>query len=440
MVLIFIFALITVTFYQVFSIGTRYIIDSKNRLGAISLANERMEMARNLSYNDIGTQGGQIEGNIPQEQDVTENGRIYHVKTEVSYVQDLLDGLAGSGDINWEDYKKVTIIVSWNNQSFSSNVTLTSRFVPPGLEVNNPNDGILSINVFSDQPGGTGIPNSSVHVANSETGLSTTLETDSSGNVTLMGNNITQSIQKYEITVSKSGYETISTMPPFPITSYMPTNVHASVVLGSVNVANIVQNELTNLKIRSENGLGEAVSNVDLNLTGGRVLGTGATYPYQSVYTIDGSYSTDSSGEKDWNDIGPGQFVISPTVPSGYELINIDPGENFSLYSSADLTVKIRLAPINVTSLLVTVQANNDGTLEPVSGAEVKLSNTTTGGSYDKTVISASNGNAYFPVSSDIFVPGDYELKIKATGYSENTSTVTIRQDELVKNSVTLSL
>ncbi|HLN19382.1 MAG TPA: hypothetical protein VK255_04420 [Patescibacteria group bacterium] len=431
--LIFIFSLITITFYQVLTVGSRYIIDSKNRLGAVSLANERMEMVRNLSYNDIGVIDGQIDGNIPADQEVMENGKAYQVITAVEGVDDSLDG-GYPGDSAFIDYKKVTITVSWG----SGQVSLTSRFVPPGLEVADPNSGILFINVFSDETG-AGISHSSVHIVNTETGLNTTLETDNSGNLTIMGNNVTQSIQKYQITVSKSGYETVSTMSPYPETPYVPTNIHASVIVGAVNVANIVQNQLTDLTIRTEDGLGQDIPNVNFSLLGGKMLGTDATPPYTPVYAIDDSFTTGADGEKNFNGIGPGQFIITPSISTGNELINIDPAEQFQLHAASPLTAKIRLAPKNITSLLVSVKKDDSGTLAPVAGAQVKLSNTATGGTYDTTIASLSNGAAYFPASSDEFLPGEYELKITADGFSDNTSIVTISQDELETVSVTLN-
>lgn len=434
LIFLFIFVLITVTFYQVFSVGAKYIIDSKNRLGAVSLANERMEMARNLSYNNLGTDGGTIEGNIPQEQDVTENGRTYHVKTEVTGEDDPFDGVAPA-DAAFLDYKKVTIIVTWGGEG---DVRLTSRFVPPGLEVADPNNGILSINIFSDQPGGKGIPHTNVHIKNSETGLDTNLETDDSGNLMLMGNNVTQSIRKYEITVTKDGYETVATMPPYPETPYNPTNIHASVILGSINVANIVQNELADLKIKTEDGLGQAVPDIDFFLIGGKMLGTNASFPNDPVYGINDSYTTGSNGEKDLNDISPGQFIITPSISADYELINIDPQDKFSLYSSTPLTVTAKLAPKNVASLLVKVQEDDNGTLVPISGAQVNLSNIATGGTYNTTVVSASNGAAYFPVNTDPLIAGDYELKITAAGFKEGSPAVTIKENELKVESVTL--
>jgi len=88
LVLLFIFSLITVTFYSLISVGTRYIVDAKNRLGAVSLADEKMEIVRNLAYANVGTVSGEVGGNIPQDEDVTENAHTYHVSTLVEYVDD----------------------------------------------------------------------------------------------------------------------------------------------------------------------------------------------------------------------------------------------------------------------------------------------------------------------------------------------------------------
>jgi len=62
LVVLFVFSLITLTFYSVFTLGGAYIIESKNRLRAVSLANEKMEIIRNLEYDDIGVVGGIPDG------------------------------------------------------------------------------------------------------------------------------------------------------------------------------------------------------------------------------------------------------------------------------------------------------------------------------------------------------------------------------------------
>ncbi|MFA6047197.1 MAG: prepilin-type N-terminal cleavage/methylation domain-containing protein [Parcubacteria group bacterium] len=437
LVFLFIFVLITITFYQVFTLGTKYIIDSKNRLGAITLANERMEMVRNLSYANIGTVNGTISGNIPQKQDVMENGRTYSIKTEVVYVQDPLDGVAPA-DVAFEDYKKVTIIVSWNSsQNGSGEVRLTSRFVPPGLEVANPGDGILSINVFSDQPGGTGISNSTVHVVNTQTGLDTTLETDSAGSLMLMGNKVTESIQKYEITVSKSDYETVATMPPYPDSPYNPVNTHASVAIGSINVANIVQNKLSNLKVKSVDYLDAAVSDIGFDIEGGKMIGTGITPPYTPVYNMKTTTSTGSGGEKDFGPASPGTYkaVVSSSALDNYEIIGTDPISPFYLSSNAPIEFKIKLASKNFTSLLVRALKNVSEEMQPVAGAKVVLTNTS---GYSAEQTANADGSAFFPISADPFIAGDYTYKITADKFKDKSSTITVNTDELKVESVTL--
>ncbi|HPN96825.1 MAG TPA: carboxypeptidase-like regulatory domain-containing protein [Candidatus Moranbacteria bacterium] len=432
---LFIFSLITLTFYSTFSAGTRYIIEVKSRLGGLALANEKMEIVRNLKYDDIGTTTGGVSGNIPQEEDVLENGKNFHVTTLVEYVEDPYDGVYPA-DTAFEDYKKVTITVSWGNGgSESSQVKLFSRFVPPGLEVANPGDGILFVNVFSDQPGWSGIANSTVRVVNSDTGLDETKSTDSDGNAVFMGDRVTDSINKYEITVSQSDYETVVTMPPYPGSTYKPKFVHASVITGSVNTSAIIQNKLSDLTINTVDYLDNSVGDIAFRIEGGKILGNDATND-SLIYNKEEDSSTNSSGVKEFSDISPGSyaFTLSPLV-TDYELISVDPVSPFTLFSDPSLSVKVKLASKTLASYLVKIIRSDDST--PLSGAEVKLTNAL---GYDTTVTSSEDGAAFFPVNSDPFLPGTYDVKITADGFQEYTSQVTIEADTLKSESVTLTL
>lgn len=444
--LLFIFSLITVTFYSVISVGLRYIQDSKNRLAALALVNEKMEIVRNLKYDSVGTLGAGT-GSLAESEDVIENGRTFHVDTVVGIVNDSYDGIYPADAIPG-DYKRVIITVSWGSGGLGSkSVELTSRFVPPGLEVANPGDGILSINVFSDQPGGAGISGASVHIVNSETGLNTNQTTDSSGNVILIGPLIKDSIQKYEITVAKTGYETVATMPPFPISSYNPTFVHASVVLGGVNMANIVQNKLTDLKISTVNYLDQPVGNINFHLEGGKTLGIGTTEPFIPVYNLVADENTNAGGEKDFNDISPGQYEFSlDSSSAGYEIIGTDPAFSYklsgggddvyllSLFSNPSLDLKIKLADKNATSLLVSVLRSADNS--PIAGAVVKLTN---GAGYDVSQTTEVDGRVFFPATADVFASGLYDLKITADGFSDSNSQVTIVDGTLEAEEIKLN-
>jgi hypothetical protein len=436
---LFIFVLVTVTFYSVFSIGIRYIQDAKNRLGALAIANEKLEIIRNLAYDNIGTVGGTISGNIPQEQDVSENTRSYHVQTEVIYVDDPFDGIAYADTVWFEDYKKVTITVSWNNGGNSENIELVSRFVPPGKEVPHIGDGILSVNIFSDQPGGSGVVGSQVHIYNPETTIDTSLNTDGSGNATFMGSSVSDSIQKYQITVTKSGYETVTTMPPYPDSAYNPVDIHASVVTGtgSVNLKNIVQNPLANIKVSMVDYLDAPIVGSEFHLSGGRKLGTDIAEPYASVYNLNEDGVTDSDGEKSFNLISPGEYNFSLIGESfnDYEIINITPIAPFSLLSAdGTLNVTVKLASKTATALLISVvDDDNDA---PIVGANVKLTNTSLG--YDVELETSGDGNVFFPSSADPFLPETYHMKITANGFSDNESDVVITAGNLRKDEVRL--
>lgn len=426
---LFIFSLITITFYSVFTIGTRYIQEAKNRLGALAIANEKIEIVRNLAYDDIGTVNGDIEGNIPQDQDIVENTRQFHVHTEVIYIDDAFDGVAFADTVWFEDYKKVTVTVSWSNGESTEEVSLISRFVPPGKEVPHAGDGILSINVFSNQPGGGGIAGSEVHIYNPETGIDTSRNTDGAGNVTFMGSNISDSIQKYQLTVTKAGHETVTTMPPYPGSAYNPEDVHASVVTGVMNVKNIVQNALANIEISTVNYLNEAVPGITFNLVGGRKLGANVAPPFTPIYNFGEDSTTNASGEKLFSSISPGEYNFSliDSALNDYEIISINPIAPFSLLSAdGTLNVEVKLASKTVTSLLVSViDDSNDA---PIAGAIVKLTNAT---GYEEDLETPSDGKVFFPTSVDPFLPGAYHIKITADGFAENDSDITINASEL---------
>ena len=60
--LLFVFYLVKTTFYAASIAGTRQIIESKNRLGAVAVANEKMEIIRNRDYDTIVTKRPNKDG------------------------------------------------------------------------------------------------------------------------------------------------------------------------------------------------------------------------------------------------------------------------------------------------------------------------------------------------------------------------------------------
>jgi len=314
---------------------------------------------------------------------------------------------------------------------------LVSRFVPPGKEVPHIGDGILSVNIFSDQSGGGVVSGAKVAIYNPDTGIDTFSTTDASGNITFMGNTVTDSIQKYQLTVTKDDYETVTTMPPYPDSAYNPVDVHASVVTGAMNIKNIVQNKLANIKITILDYLNQPIENANFNLTGGRKLGTDAINPLISIYNFDEDDATDSSGEKLFSSLSPGNYTFSliGSTLADYEIISINPATNFSLLSEdGTLNVEVKLASKNMTALLVTV-LDDAGSL-PIAGATVKLINAVLG--YDKEFIASSDGKVFFPDPSGPLLPETYHLKVTADGFSDKELDVIVTANSIKKEEVRL--
>ena len=424
LVLLFVFSIITLTFYQVISVGTRYIIFSKNRLGAIAIANEKMEIARNLAYEDVGIAGGVVSGNIPQEEDVLENGRNFHVRTIIQYEDDPHDGTLGGspGDVAYKDYKTVKIIVSWNNGGADQGeVLVVSRFVPPGLETVSFGDGILSINVFSSQSDGAAVPQALVRVSNPDVGIDETVETNDSGNVRLVG--AKESIQRYRLTVSKSGYETVSTFSPYPDTDYNPVDTHASVIGGEFNTANIDLNKTGSIHFQAVDHLGDPVQGLDYEISGGRKLGTEPIDPFGDIYNANIADTTDSNGEKNYPDLSPGEYSFKLSdSESAYQLISTNPISPFQLAPESELNLVVKVIDKNLTSLLARIIDAESS--EPISGAEVKLTNPEL--SYDTTVTTGDDGVAVFPAEEAPLIAGNYEMFVSAEGFQDNNGEIEI--------------
>jgi hypothetical protein len=439
MVFLFIFSVIVVTFYSVLTSGLGYIIESKNRLNGLALANEKMEIVRNLQYDAIGTTSGIPSGSILADEDIAIGGKNYHVKTLVQYVDDSFDDVLPADPIP-TDYKRVKITVSWPGQKGNTkNLFLVSRFVPPGLEVSS-GDGILAVNVADGA--GDSVPQAQVRIVNNfvSPGIDIQQDADNGGNLMFPG--AQQSELGYEITVSKNGYETVSTVDPDSV-AYTPKDPHASVVAGALNTAFIIIDKLSDLKIKSEDYLGNSLPGVNFHIKGGRELGTDSSIiPAETVYILDSDRTTGGDGEENFNDHSPGQFFLTGIASiSGYTLIGASPisgyknlpaAYEFSLLPDESKEVKIKFASNDADSLLVKVSNSSDNS--PINDAQVRLSN---GSGYDATVSTSFDGTAFFPENSDPFLPGTYNLEITASGFTAHSSSVEI--NELTTREVNLN-
>lgn len=419
MAFLFIFSLIALTFYSLFGLGTRYLIEAKNRTEAVALASEKMETVRNLTYVDIGVKGGIPEGVINESEEVTRSGQKFLVHTFVQYVDDPFDGVAPADPLP-NDYKRVKISVSWNSGSGERETSLVSRFVPPGLETS-AGGGVLSINIVDSQ--GLGVSQAELKIINNLISPSVNFSTksDNTGNLTLPS--AKPSILGYQITATKEGYETVTTVDPTEL-GYVPTDSNVSVVEGAVNTKTIVIDKLSDIQVISQKINGEAIGNVSFQLSGGRSIGVDSSG--NRIYSFSQDTQTGDDGKKEFLDISPGVFnYAQENSPSGYTFVRtlpnlpnipVQPGEAKKIYSQfvfdGDNGLKLTLL--------------KSGEETPIVGALVTLSN---GNGWEEKDVTDDQGITLFPnENSQEFIAGTYQIKIQADGFEDYSEEMKINE------------
>ncbi|MBP6889415.1 MAG: hypothetical protein KBC19_02370 [Candidatus Moranbacteria bacterium] len=439
MLVLFVVSLITLTFYETWNLGNQHIQNAKYRLGASALANQQMEIIRSLIFDDIGTVSGIPAGTLAENQTLNTNNTSYTVHTVVQFVDDPTDGTLGGGtDLAPNDYKRVTVTVAWGAASDAEKVDVTSIFSLDGVESVAAGTGILSVNVLNGA--GIGVANVSVHITNTSVvpSINLTASTDANGNLMFPG--APASVQGYHISVSKGGYYSNTTHDPYPTSIFKPTNVHASVVAGSLSAATLVADNTSSLVIQTEDPFGDALSNIDFTLSGGLAIGVDATTS-DPVYDFTQTTLTDSEGEKTFTDRSSGVYtlVLDPSEIAQYEFLRLNPEEVIqnmvNLAPNISKTVKYILAQKNFSSALITVESSVDGGLIP--GASVRLYNIGLG--FDVTLVTDTYGQAYFPVNSTALTAGTYDIDVSASGFTPGTDTAVITGSALVKKSIVLT-
>lgn len=385
------------------------------------LANERMEEARNLSYDNLGTSGGIPSGPIAQEEIVGLGGLDFTVKTTIVYVDDPFDGEAPV-DTLATDYKRIRVDVSWGGAFTSGKrpVILVSDIVPKGVETS-AGGGTLSILVFNAE-GGT-IGGAEVRIVNSDVAPAVDLTniTDSFGRVLLPGAPV--SVGGYKITVTKSDYSTDRTYGEEEVAN--PTKPHLSVLEGEVTEASFAIDRVSSLTIGS---FGSRVSgfpslgNVQLRLRGNKIIGTDTQE--NLVYKYDEELETDGSGQLSLENMEFDSYVIEITA-AGYNLAGSNPALPFALEPDTEASIDLALENSSQHSLLVLVA---DSETDPLASASARLVNGAL--EYDETIETGAPeepdlGHAYFGNLS----PLQYQLTVSLLGYEETTAPVQVNED-----------
>ncbi|MEK9147605.1 MAG: carboxypeptidase-like regulatory domain-containing protein [Patescibacteria group bacterium] len=250
---IFIFTLVSIGILETLSLGIDSLTVSKLRAGALVIAQEEMEFARNLDYNSVGTQGGIPSGNLIAEEEISLNNINYTKKISIQYVDAPEDGLDELDENSiTADYKQIRVEVSWQTKFNSDKIVLLSNYAPKGIETVL-GGGTLKLTAFDSQ--GISIPQANVLIKNDTVipQISINTFTNNNGLVTFPGS--PTSAESYEITINKNNYSTSKTYARNS-QNVTPMPSHLTIIESETTEASFTIDKVSQLTIKTYDNLG----------------------------------------------------------------------------------------------------------------------------------------------------------------------------------------
>lgn len=359
-VVIALFIGISLGIWQGFHYISEFIHLSRIKTTALAIANEQLELVRNLPYDDVGTIRGAVPGKLPQVKEIVRDNITFVVNFYVKKIDDPFDGEIPQ-DPSPGDYKLVEVVVSCPNCKNFSPLKLTTTVAPKGLEMSS-NNGALFIQVINAN--GEPVPEANVHIVNSQVNpqIDTNELTDNNGWLKLV--DIPPSIESYEITVSKAGYSTDRT---YPRTENNPNPIkpHATVVAGEITQITFAIDKVSTLNVYSVNQYCSPVGNVNFHLQGTKLIGSNP-----DVYKYSQDHTTNNNGQKIINQLEWDNYSLTLT-DTNYALAGTIPISPFNLNPDTILDFFIVVRQLQPKAILVKVK--DGSTLLPLSGATVRL-------------------------------------------------------------------
>lgn len=328
---------------------------------AVQLANEQFEIARNMTYDDIGIVNGIPNGTLQGVQTLTRGGMTFTVTTIIRNIDLPADGLIGGtpNDLTPADNKLMQITVSCAScQSFGP-IVLSGQIAPKNVEAVSTN-GSLRIQVLDAS--GNGVPSATVRIEYTATTTPIIINDTTDNNGILQVIDIPPATQAYNIYISKSGYSSDRTYAPTPLNPN-PDKPPATVATQQLTQISFVIDELSKLSFSSVTPSCEIVPDFDFSLKGDRLIGQELSRYYANV-------STNSSGILNMDPMEWDSYTVTPN-DGAYDLAGINPLNPISLNPGSTQSVQLIAIPKNTNSLLFTIK--DSSTDLPLSGVLVKL-------------------------------------------------------------------
>ena len=363
LVAVAIFSLVSVTVFQGYTEMTKAVRYARLKTTATALANEEFEIARNLSYEDVGIVDGVPSGKIPYTQSLIRDGVNFLVTTVVRNIDDSFDGTIGGdpNDLSPADYKLVELKIECTTCQDFVPLDFTTYVGPKNLESASSN-GSLFVKVFDSS--GEPVQSASVHVENPSEGIVINDTTNNEGILQII--DTIPGIESYEVSVSKTGFSSDQTYPTGAPGNPNPVKPHATVAIQTLTQISFAIDKISDLDVSSVLTNCSSTPAVDFSLSGSKLIGTSPDvfkYP-ESFFTTD-SLGQESITGLEWDtynlNLTDASYDLAGTIPLIPMVLNADVVQDF----------KIIIAPKQPNSVLVTVK--DTSTQLPLSDATVTL-------------------------------------------------------------------
>lgn len=365
-----VFAILSHAVFTLISSSFDLVSFNKARITARHLAEEQLELIRNLPYSDVGTVGGIPSGILSQSETKNVNGLNYTIKTDVVYIDDPYDDTAPA-DTAPDDYKRARVEISWEGLAASKKNPIILISDIAANTYSSVGGGTLTILVLDAN--GEPVPQAQVTiVADSVTpAVNLTLETDSSGQVVLPG--ATPCISCYQITATKIEpgvtYSTDRTYSVSEVTN--PSKPDASVFdddVSQVTLAIDVTGTINISSINSRENNFTSLGGVSFLLRGNKIIGTDAYA--QPVYKYDQTLTTNGSGILNLSDMEWDIYSIEMPASTSYDISATQPLLPLNLLPSGNIDFTFAVSPHTDHSLFLTVK---DTSLNLIASASARL-------------------------------------------------------------------
>lgn len=404
-----VFLIVALSAYNAFNVLMNATMASKSRVTATELANEKFEIIRNLSYENVGIVGGLPVGLINKNENVTRNGYAFTVTTTIRNTDDPFDGTIGGNpnDLSPADYKLVDLDIACSNCKNFTPLSLTTLLAPRALETA-ANNGALFVRTID--AGGVPVSGASVHIVNTQANPDIIIDetTDNDGWVKIV--DAPPGTGAYNITTSKVGYSQEQTYPINGAAGPTPVKPDANVVIQQITQMTFSIDRLSSLLVNSVDASCVALPNIGFSLTGTKLIGTPSVLKYPTQ-----NFTTNASGTLSINNLEWDTYATLLTSAS-YDLAGTSLIPSFDLNPNENKTLQMVVVPHLNRALLVTVK---DSTNMPVNDALVRLQRS--GFDENKTTNTGTCATAG-QVFWNGLTSGTYTLTVSKDGYQTYTN------------------